>query len=311
MSTVINPFILFTLVVLGGAGVCLALPRGGKSPQVLGAMAAGLVGGLLLLFMGINAKAHLPNVYFYVFSLIGLGSALRVVTHPRPVYSALYFVLTVIASAGLFVILSAEFMAFALIIVYAGAILITYLFVIMLATQSPEEGEIEVLAAYDTNSREPFAACVIGFLLLAVMSPLLFGGVTQLGAPKTHQESVLLSDMPTKAQQVFAQNGLLKDGESVSKVDGAAGIVEIAGGGAVRQVAKADWPADLRVTNIEALGFNLLRDHPGTIEIAGVILLMAMLGAVVLSRKQVQIDEDAKLRQSQRLAGLSQEGSNP
>jgi hypothetical protein len=40
----------------------------------------------------------------------------------------------------------------------------------------------------------------------------------------------------------------------------------------------------------------LLGEHPGTIEIAGVILLMAMLGSVVLSRKQVQIDEEAKRR---------------
>jgi hypothetical protein len=56
------------------------------------------------------------------------------------------------------------------------------------------------------------------------------------------------------------------------------------------------------VTNVEALGFNLLRDHPGAIEIAGVILLMAMLGAVVLSRKQVQLDEDAKMQQAKMLA---------
>jgi type II secretory pathway pseudopilin PulG len=60
----------------------------------------------------------------------------------------------------------------------------------------------------------------------------------------------------------------------------------------------------LNVTNGDRLGFNLLRDHPGTIEIAGVILLMAMLGAVVLSRKQVQIDEEAKMNQVQSLAGL-------
>jgi hypothetical protein len=62
------------------------------------------------------------------------------------------------------------------------------------------------------------------------------------------------------------------------------------------------WPPELTVTNSEMLGFNLLRDHPGTIEIAGVILLMAMLGAVVLSRKQVQLDDEAKMRQVTALA---------
>jgi hypothetical protein len=50
------------------------------------------------------------------------------------------------------------------------------------------------------------------------------------------------------------------------------------------------------VTNTEQVGFELLRAKPGAIEIAGVILLMAMLGAVVLARKKVEMDEDAKMR---------------
>jgi hypothetical protein len=66
--------------------------------------------------------------------------------------------------------------------------------------------------------------------------------------------------------------------------------------------SSAVLPPSLHVTNPDRVGFNLLRDHPGTIEIAGVILLMAMLGAVVLSRKQVQIDEEAKVRQARSLA---------
>ena len=73
------------------------------------------------------------GVYFWIFSAIALVGAVRVVTHPRPVYSALYFVLTVFATAGLFVLLWAEFMAAALVLIYAGAILVTYVFVIMLA----------------------------------------------------------------------------------------------------------------------------------------------------------------------------------
>ena len=50
------------------------------------------------------------------------------------------------------------------------------------------------------------------------------------------------------------------------------------------------------------MAFALIGDKPGAIEIAGVILLMAMLGAVVLSRKQVQLDEEAKARHVTRLA---------
>ena len=292
----------------------LAMPRRGNLPQVFGAILASLAGGLALIAIGIKAQDHLPNIHFYIFALISLGSALRVITHPKPVYAALYFVLTVIASAGLFVLLSAEFMAFALIIVYAGAILITYLFVIMLATQSPDEDEVEVLASYDTEAREPVVATIVGFLLLAVLTTVMFGGVGQLMNPKPATPDALLAEMPRKIENVLREHNVLKKGEAVVvdekthlaqvALDGAGGgTIAVKGvDGTIRQVERKDWPEELKVRNIEQLGFNLLRDHPGTIEIAGVILLMAMLGAVVLSRKQVQIDEDAKMNQSRRLA---------
>ncbi|MBC7773531.1 MAG: hypothetical protein H7210_13630 [Pyrinomonadaceae bacterium] len=64
------------------------------------------------------------------------------------------------------------------------------------------------------------------------------------------------------------------------------------GDGPTRVVA---MPADLDVDNVEGVAFSLLNSHPGAIEIAGVILLMAMLGAVVLARKKVEMDDAAKL----------------
>jgi NADH-quinone oxidoreductase subunit J len=309
LDHVINPFIFYALCVLGGAGVCLALPRRTLSPQILGALVAALAGGLLLIFMGVKAAPALPNIYFYIFSVIGLGAALRVITHPRPVYAALYFILTVLSTAGLFLILSAEFMAFALIIVYAGAILITYLFVIMLATQAPEEGEIEVLTQYDTQAREPIAASVIGFLFLAVLTTMLFRGTGELQPPPQIAPNQKLVEMPRKVERVLRLHNVIKDSEHVvvvdekAKIDLATGDISVADvSGTSRTIARADWPEELAAMNVENLGFNLLSDHPGTIEIAGVILLMAMLGSVVLSRKQVQIDEEAKSRQARALA---------
>lgn len=305
MELLINPFILYALCGLGALGVCLALPRKGLSPQIVGAVVAATALGLGLIVLAAKNPASLPNVYFYVFSLVALGAALRVVTHARPVYAALYFVLTVIATAGLFLILSAEFMAFALIIVYAGAILITYLFVIMLATQAPQEGEVEVLTEYDTSAREPIAATVVGFVLLAVLTTMVFSGLPAVKVG-TMPESVL-ADMPRKIERALRESGSIAKGATVeidvmsgrAKMDAAGGMVMVEDGGVSSVVA---LPMGLTATNPERLGFSLLRDHPGAIEIAGVILLMAMLGAVVLSRKQVQIDDDAKLLQSRSLA---------
>jgi NADH-quinone oxidoreductase subunit J len=264
LDHLISPVILYLLLALGGAGVCVALPRRGLNPQPIGFILAGIVLGVVLLILGLRSRPYTPNVYFYIFAAIALGGALKVVTHKRPVYAALYFILTILSSAGLFVVLSAEFLAFALVIVYAGAILITYLFVIMLATQSPAEEEVEVLADYDTQAREPVAGAVVGFLLLAVLTTLLFRGVNDLPPPGPSLDNALVEQMPAKKSAATRE--------------------------------------EQRVHNIEAVGFSLLADHPGSIEIAGVILLMAMLGAVVLARKQVQLDEEAKARHAASLA---------
>ena len=314
METIISPYILYSLCVLGALGVCLALPRRGISPQIVGALLVSLAGGLTLVALGLKNPGELPNIYFYVFSFVALGGALRVITHPRPVYAALYFVLTVIATAGLFLILSAEFMAFALIIVYAGAILITYLFVIMLATQAPSEGEVEVLTSYDTEAREPITATVVGFLLLAVLSTLTFRGLPELRQPTPQVADALLADMPRRVERFLIESKVIQSGEKVvldannkAKFDPATRQVEVSDAdGAVKTVIV---PEKLTVTNADSLGFNLLRDHPGTIEIAGIILLMAMLGAVVLSRKQVQIDEEAKMKQAHSLGEALEKSS--
>lgn len=308
----INPYVLYALLVLGAAGVCLAMPRRGTTPQIIGALLGAAAFGLILLFMGLKAAggpggpaSNLPNIYFYVFSLVALGGALRVITHPKPVYAALYFIMTVIASAGLFLILSAEFMAFALVIVYAGAILITYLFVIMLATQAPEEGQDEVLAEYDISAREPIAASVVGFLLIALLTTMMFRGTGQLPAPAPVNQNELLASMPRKVERALLTTGKIEEGDKFEAFNAETNVLTIkTARGELVEIPQSDWPEEMAVTNPEALGFNLLREHPGTIEIAGVILLMAMLGAVVLSRKQVQLDEDAKAARVTQLAKM-------
>jgi len=289
--------------------VGIALPRRGPNPQIIGALIGAVAGGLAILALsviGFRATGELPNIYFYIFSVLALGAALRVITHPKPVYAALYFIMSILATAGLFLILSAEFMAFALIIVYAGAILITYLFVIMLATQAPDEAELEVLAEYDTAAREPVAATVAGFVMLAVLTTLMFRGTATMPAPKPIDSGYLMAQMPLKIERSLqrAHPELEKFQLAKAKVDGQATeqyLVDVTRRQATVEFRSGkqqvlDFPADLDVTNIEQVGFNLLSEHPGAIEIAGVILLMAMLGAVVLSRRQVQLDEDAKAR---------------
>jgi hypothetical protein len=70
---------------------------------------------------------------------------------------------------------------------------------------------------------------------------------------------------------------------------------------ATRVLTSEDWPADLSANNLDRLGYNLLNDHPMMIEVAGIILLMAMLGATVLARKHVELEEDLKAAQARKL----------
>jgi len=69
---------------------------------------------------------------FYVFSGVAVGSAVTLVTRKNPVASLLYMVATLASLAGIYVIFEAHFLAAVQIIVYAGAIMVLFLFVIML-----------------------------------------------------------------------------------------------------------------------------------------------------------------------------------
>ena len=73
-----------------------------------------------------------PQLFFYVFAAIAIGSALGVVLSSNPVGSLLFMVSSLAAVAGIFVLLEAHFLAAIQVMVYAGAIMVLFLFVIML-----------------------------------------------------------------------------------------------------------------------------------------------------------------------------------
>ncbi len=74
----------------------------------------------------------LTQAVFYIFAGLALASSVMMVTRKNPVYSAMYLVLTLFAIAAIFVLLEAHFLAALQVVVYAGAILVLFLFVIML-----------------------------------------------------------------------------------------------------------------------------------------------------------------------------------
>ena len=73
-----------------------------------------------------------PTAVFYAFSAILVFAALRVVTTRNPVHAALWLVLCFFSAAGIWLLLKAEFLAIALVLVYVGAVMVLFLFVVMM-----------------------------------------------------------------------------------------------------------------------------------------------------------------------------------
>src|SRR5262249_44675875 len=117
-----------------------------------------LAGSLCIRSAGVSAE----SVLFYLFSGVAVVAGGLLVTQHSPVRAALSFALVVLSTCGLFLLQAAPFLMAATIIVYAGAIIVTFLFVIMLAQQSG-------LSDADVRSREPFLASLAGFVLLGAL----------------------------------------------------------------------------------------------------------------------------------------------
>ncbi len=105
-------------------------------------------------------------VLFCVFSFFAIVGSCLMIVAKNPAHGAICFALTITSTGGIFLLLAAPFVMAANIIVYAGAIIVTFLFLLMLVNQHNAD-----LA--DSESREPFLASVTGFILMGSMISIL------------------------------------------------------------------------------------------------------------------------------------------
>ncbi len=116
---------------------------------------------------------------FYALSAILVFAALRVITNRNPVHSALWLVLSFFTAAGLWLLLQAEFLAIALVLVYVGAVMVLFLFVVMML-----DVNFDTLRA-QFRSYIPLGATV-GVLVLVEMALVLLGSyATPVAAPSS------------------------------------------------------------------------------------------------------------------------------
>jgi NADH-quinone oxidoreductase subunit J len=121
-----------------------------------------------------------PTILFFVFASVLVCAALGVILARNPVHSALLLVLCFFNSAVIWLLLDAEFLGIVLVLVYVGAVMVLFLFVVMMLDVNIEEFR-RSLAGY-----WPLAVAVAGFVVFAIINVIVvkhLGGITFRTAP--------------------------------------------------------------------------------------------------------------------------------
>ena len=234
---------------LGWLAVWWLLPREKGRSRVLGSLFA-LAALLTLQVVMLPPAGNLVrDAMFYLFSGAAILSAGLMITDRNPVYAALWFALCTLAVCGLFLINSAPFLSAATIIVYAGAIVVTFLFVIMLAQQSGA-------ANYDHRAVQPVMASVLSFVLLGSLLFALqeWGGIDGKADDKAREGQFVSLDASHKAN-LFSQPPLTNKSE---------------------------------IGSLRVLGRSLFSDYLYVVELAGTVLLIATIGAIAIAPRRSQ-----------------------
>ncbi|WP_254513416.1 NADH-quinone oxidoreductase subunit J family protein [Anatilimnocola floriformis] len=241
------------------------------------------LGGLLLIIALGLLGADLPWLsnpaaqgVFWLMAAITLISAIGCITAQSPVYSALWFAMSLLGTSGLFFQQGAQFLAVATIVVYAGAIVVTFLFVLMLAQP---EGH----AAYDRISWGwfPRTMSVLTAAAIVAMLTMLLGGLKQQAVAAgrdINAREALAAAALKKSDQAEAPPALPKETNDV-----------------------------LNSQHMARLGGYLFSRHLISIEVAGTLLLAALVGAVAIAIQGKQRDRVEEALSS----GNTAQGANP
>jgi len=200
--------------------------------------------------------------FFYLFSVVLLYAAFRVVTAPKPVHAVLHLMLAFSQAAGIWLLLKAEFLAIVLVMVYLGAVMVLFLFVVMML-------DIRINQLRKSFWKNFPLAAVIFAIVAFEMGVVLIGGFSAIDAPK-----------------------------SIPAVVDAAGKV-------------------VPYSNVKALGTMLYTEYLFPVQVAAVILLVAMIAAIALTLRQrkdskaIDASLQVRVRASDRLQLVKVEASKP
>jgi len=192
---------------------------------------------------------------FFAIGTLAVAASLLVIFMRNPVHSALFLLLTFLCVAVLFVLKSAEFVAAVQVLVYAGGIMVLFLFVVMLINvrHLPEE---RVMSAFWKGGLAVGLGVFI--MLFAIARPGVYRDPAR-------------SDKPLRSTYSYRTRKVQQaDGSVTSK--------------RIRRLRE--------VGNSEAVGMKLYRDYLVPFEVASLFLLVAMIGAIVIGKRELNADEE-------------------
>lgn len=168
-ETAVNWTVLLP-VVAGALAVWYMLPTPRYRPVRYGVLGITVAVFGLGAFLCRGLENDLPFTaeifLFWAFGLLAFTFAILMITQRNPARAAIFFAIVVMSTCGLFLLQAAPFLMAATIIIYAGAIVVTFLFVIMLSQQTGQNDA-------NDRSREPSLAAAVGFVLLGTLLVVL------------------------------------------------------------------------------------------------------------------------------------------
>ncbi|MBE2219831.1 MAG: NADH-quinone oxidoreductase subunit J [Ignavibacteria bacterium] len=136
------------------------------------------------------------NIMILLFAILALGSAIMMITRRSPITSALYLVVNFFAISGIYLMLRSQFVAIIQILVYAGAIMVLFLFVIMLLNLSGEKKFTETL------TYKKLSAIILALLLFCSLGITTFFAF--MGKFKTlHQNAEVMGTIQSVGKELY------------------------------------------------------------------------------------------------------------
>ena len=142
---------------------------------------------------------YMELVIFCIMAIVATVCAILVISHRNPVASALFLIATMVSLAVLFLALNAPFLAAIQIIVYAGAIMVLFLFVIMLLNLRRDEFGPE------RRKGQRFFGILFGFLFLILIATGINVGLSTLTQPEATAEKVVPTGVESLAEVLFTE----------------------------------------------------------------------------------------------------------